>query len=118
MAEKRAAFSLRRRLSLGFSKCRLLRTTRKVPSRSSLFFIRRRALSTDSPFLSLISVKLSHFLSADRAKLSNGLQSRGASQVRIDSLFCTKEKSTGKFHRPAISYSAIPLIIPPPPDLF
>src|SRR5262249_53884344 len=58
MAEKRAAFSLRRRRSLGFSKCRWLRTTLRVPSRSIFFFKRRRAFSTDSPFLSLISVKL------------------------------------------------------------
>src|ERR1051326_3961230 len=58
MAEKRAAFSLRRRRSLGFSKCRWLRTVFKVPSRSIFFFSRRRALSTDSPFLSFISVKL------------------------------------------------------------
>src|SRR5947209_15631164 len=57
MAEKRAAFSFRRRRSLGFSKCRWLRTTFKVPSRSIFFFNRRSALSTDSPFLSLISVK-------------------------------------------------------------
>ncbi len=63
MAEKRAAFSLRRRRSLGFSKCRWLRTIFNVPSRSILFFNRRRAFSTDSPFFSLISVKLSHFLS-------------------------------------------------------
>src|SRR5947199_3909992 len=57
MALKRAAFSLRRRRSLGFSKCRWLRTSFKVPSRSIFFFNRRSALSTDSPFLSLISVK-------------------------------------------------------------
>src|ERR1022692_3576317 len=63
MAEKRAAFSLRRRFSLGFSKCRWLRTTLSVPSRSIFFFNRRNALSTGSPFLSLISVKLIHFLS-------------------------------------------------------
>src|SRR2546430_421242 len=63
MAEKRAAFSLRRRRSLGFSKCRWLRTTFKVPSRSIFFLRRRRALSTDSPFFSLISVNPIHFLS-------------------------------------------------------
>jgi len=63
MAEKRAAFILRRRRSLGFSKCRWLRTSFKVPSRSIFFFNRRNARSTDSPFLSLISVKFSHFLS-------------------------------------------------------
>src|SRR6185503_18477783 len=56
MAEKRAAFILRRRRSLGFSKCRWLRTSFSVPSRSIFFFNRRNALSTDSPFLSLISV--------------------------------------------------------------
>src|SRR5258706_16412268 len=58
MAENRAVSSLRRRRSLGFSKCRLARAAFKVPSRSTLFFKRRRALSTASPFLSLISVKL------------------------------------------------------------
>jgi len=62
MAEKRAAFILRRFRSLGFSKCRWLRTSFKVPSRSILFFRRRSALSTDSPFLSLISVTVCHFL--------------------------------------------------------
>src|SRR5437667_12674069 len=62
MAEKRAAFSLRRRRSLGFSKCRWLRTTFRVPSRSIFFLSRRRALSTDSPFFSFISVKTNHFL--------------------------------------------------------
>jgi hypothetical protein len=63
MAENRAAFSLRRRRSLGFSKCRWLRTSFKVPSRSIFFFNRRSARSTDSPFLSLISVNSTHFLS-------------------------------------------------------
>src|SRR5712671_297031 len=63
MAENRAAFSLRRRRSLGFSKCRWLRATLRVPSRSTFFFNRRRAFSTGSPFLSLISVKSIHFLS-------------------------------------------------------
>ena len=57
MAENRAAFSLRRRRSLGFSKCRWLRTIFSVPSRSIFFFNRRRAFSTGSPFFSLISVK-------------------------------------------------------------
>ena len=66
MAEKRAAFILRRRRSLGFSKCRWLRTSFKVPSRSIFFFKRRNALSTGSPFFSLISVKNSHFLSKFR----------------------------------------------------
>src|SRR6185436_4595773 len=60
MAEKRAAFIFRRLRSLGFSKCRWLRTSFSVPSRSSFFFNRRNALSTDSPFFSLISVNLSH----------------------------------------------------------
>src|SRR5438034_7390723 len=63
MAENLAAFILRRFRSLGFSKCRWLRTSFNVPSRSIFFFNRRRALSTDSPFFSLISVKLAHFLS-------------------------------------------------------
>jgi hypothetical protein len=63
MAENRAAFSLRRRRSLGFSKCRWVRTIFSVPSRSIFFFNRRKALSTGSPFFNLISVKLSHFLS-------------------------------------------------------
>src|SRR6267154_4504112 len=65
MAEKRAAFILRRLRSLGFSKCRWLRTSFKVPSRSIFFFNRRRALSTASPFFNLISVKHFHFLSRD-----------------------------------------------------
>src|SRR2546422_5499121 len=56
MAENRAAFSLRRRRSLGFSKCRWLRTSFRVPSRSIFFFNRRNARSTDSPFFNLISV--------------------------------------------------------------
>src|ERR1700691_1057031 len=65
IAEKRAAFILRRRRSLGFSKCRWLRTVLSVPSRSIFFFNRRRAFSTGSPFFSLISVKSIHFLSID-----------------------------------------------------
>src|SRR6266542_5856175 len=56
MAENRAAFILRRRRSLGFSKCRWLRTSFRTPSRSIFFFNRRSAFSTDSPFVSLISV--------------------------------------------------------------
>src|SRR6267143_2221831 len=75
MAENRAAFSFRRRRSLGFSKCRWLRTTFNVPSRSIFFFNRRRALSTDSPFLSLISVNPSHFLSG-RSRRVFGLSSQ------------------------------------------
>src|SRR5271165_3577089 len=65
MAENRAAFILRRLRSLGFSKCRWLRTTFNVPSRSIFFFNRRRAFSTGSPFFSLISVNSIHFLSRD-----------------------------------------------------
>ena len=74
MAENRAAFSFRRRFSLGFSKCRWLRTTRRVPSRSIFFFNRRKAFSTGSPFFNLISVKTSHFLS----RLGDGPASRPA----------------------------------------
>src|SRR5712671_1845530 len=48
-------FALRRRFSLGFSKWRCARASRKVPSRSSFFFSRRRAFSTGSPFFSLTS---------------------------------------------------------------
>ena len=56
MAEKRAALVFRRFLALGFSKRRWRRTCRRVCSRSSFFLSRRRAFSTGSPFLSLISV--------------------------------------------------------------
>ena len=56
MAEKRAAFSFRRFFALGFSKRRCRRTCSRVCSRSSFFLSRRRALSTGSPFFSLISV--------------------------------------------------------------
>src|SRR2546423_4032078 len=63
MAENRAAFSLRRRRALGFSKRRLSRTALSVPSRSIFFFNRLSALSTGSPFFNLISVKFTHFLS-------------------------------------------------------
>src|SRR5262245_38659460 len=78
MAENRAAFSLRRRRSLGFSKCRWLRTTLSVPSRSIFFFNRRRAFSTDSPFFNLISVKLTHFLSSP-----TGIRGLHGSRVRL-----------------------------------
>jgi len=63
MAENRAAFCLRRRRSLGFSKCRCWRTSTSVPSRPIFFFNRRKAFSTDSPFFNLISVNAFHFLS-------------------------------------------------------
>jgi hypothetical protein len=66
MAENRAAFILRRRRSLGFSKCRRVRTCFNVPSRSILFFNRRKALSTGSLFFNLISLKPIHFLSQCR----------------------------------------------------
>jgi hypothetical protein len=56
MAENLAIFIFRRRLSLGFSKCRWLRTSFRVPSRSMRFFNRRKARSTGSPFFNLISV--------------------------------------------------------------
>jgi hypothetical protein len=56
MAENLAIFIFRRRLSLGFSKCRWLRTSFRVPSRSMRFFNRRKAFSTGSPFFNLISV--------------------------------------------------------------
>ena len=70
MAENRATFSLRRRFSLGFSKCRWPRTTRNVPSRSTFFFSRRNARSTGSPFFSLISVNaLTSFPGRDKNTL-------------------------------------------------
>src|SRR5207247_2690214 len=56
IAEKRAAFSFLRFFALGFSKRRCRRTCNRVCSRSSFFLSRRRAFSTGSPFLSLISV--------------------------------------------------------------
>jgi hypothetical protein len=56
MAQNRAILTLRRRFSLGFSKCRWLRASFSVPSRSRRFFNRRNARSTGSPFFSLISV--------------------------------------------------------------
>ena len=61
----RARAALRRRFSHGFSKCRFARMSRMMPSRSSFFFRRRRAFSTDSPFLILTSVvtKTNHLLS-------------------------------------------------------
>ena len=87
MAENRAAFILRRRRSLGFSKCRWLRTTLSVPSRSIFFFNRRRAFSTGSPFFSLISVKSIHILSADLGTRA-GLDWPGrSSSVELERLF-------------------------------
>ena len=61
----RARAALRRRFSHGFSKCRFARMSRMMPSRSSFFFRRRSAFSTDSPFLILTSVvtKTNHLLS-------------------------------------------------------
>lgn len=56
MAENLAIFIFRRRFSLGFSKCRWVRTSFRVPSRSMRFFNRRNALSTGSPFFNFISV--------------------------------------------------------------
>src|SRR5260370_41636061 len=102
MAEKRAAFSLRRRRSLGFSKCRWLRTTFKVPSRSIFFFRRRRALSTDSPFLSLISVNPTHLLSK-MAVVSTVLHGQCSASVRTDRVLGKGEMSTVKNKR-EISY--------------
>src|SRR5690348_12890897 len=55
MAEKRAAFCLRRFRALGFSNRRRRRIWSMVCSRSSFFLSRRMALSTGSPFRSLIS---------------------------------------------------------------
>jgi hypothetical protein len=43
-----------------------LRTTFKVPSRSTFFFSRRNARSTGSPFFNLISVNATHFLPGAR----------------------------------------------------
>src|SRR5262249_37019975 len=81
MAENRAAFSFRRRRSLGFSKCRWFRTSFKVPSRSIFFFNRRSARSTDSPFFSLISVNSLHFLSGTE-KVRTGYHSQLSLVVR------------------------------------
>src|ERR1041385_7220811 len=86
MAENRAAFVLRRRRSLGFSKCRCLRPSFKVPSRSIFFFNRRSALSTDSPFLSLISVNRCHFLSGTEPSHCSGLDGPTCLAVRLGRL--------------------------------
>src|SRR5215471_11664601 len=95
IAENRAAFSLRRRLSLGFSKCRWLRTTFKVPSRSIFFFNRRRAFSTDSPFFNLISVKTLS-LPLQRLLDSAGRHDRRSSLVRPERVFFFAILSTAK----------------------
>src|SRR5215471_5555182 len=95
MAENRAAFSLRRRRSLGFSKCRWLRTIFSVPSRSIFFFNRRSAFSTDSPFFSLISVKLIHFLS-ERPGDAAATMTAGPLRSGLKRVFSGKEMSTGK----------------------
>jgi len=95
MAENRAAFSLRRRRSLGFSKCRWLRTTFNVPSRSILFFNRRSALSTGSPFLSLISVK-SLSLPLQGPRDASDLHGPRSRSVRPQRVFCRLELSTRK----------------------
>src|SRR5258708_35914934 len=55
MALKRAAFCFLRLRALGFSNRRCSRTCCKVCARSSFFLSRRKALSTGSPFRSLIS---------------------------------------------------------------
>src|ERR1051325_6071299 len=95
MAENRATFSLRRRFSLGFSKVRRWRTTLSVPSRSIFFFKRRRALSTGSPFLSLISVKTIHILSK-RTGGNADLHGRQSPSVRAGRVFYPAKKSNGK----------------------
>src|SRR5258706_7564017 len=95
MAENRAGFSLRRPRSLGFSKCRWVQTTLSVPSRSIFFLSRRRALSTDSPFFNLISVKSIHFLSKRPwdAPCHHG---RASSLVRTARIFFPARLSIGK----------------------
>src|SRR5215471_553003 len=95
MAENRAAFSLRRRRSLGFSKCRWLRTTLSVPSRSIFFFNRRSAFSTDSPFFNLISVKLIHFLSGPDGDARPSWFA-GPPESGVERLFSWEQKSIGK----------------------
>lgn len=88
-----ATFILRRRRALGFSKCRLLRTSFNVPSRSIRFFNRRSALSMGSPFLTLISVTrsdtpvyLTNSIRVERPRMSPNLP-RVNFQIRVlDSL--------------------------------
>jgi hypothetical protein len=97
MAENRAAFSLRRRCALGFSKCRWFRTVFKVPSRSIFFFKRRKARSTGSPFLNLISVKpqsLPLYISPEQDGISPFVPSRPAKDS-----FPAPQVSTGKTGR-------------------
>jgi len=106
MAENRAAFSLRRRRSLGFSKWRWLLTTFNVPSRSIFFFSRRNALSTDSPFLSLISVKtLSLPLQGPRD--TPGLHGRRSRLVRRHSIFRGRKLSTRKIVRKPLAFPPV-----------
>src|SRR5215831_10438680 len=95
MAENLATFSLRRRRSLGFSKCRWLRTTFKVPSRSIFFFNRRRAFSTGSPFFNLISVK-TRSLPLQRLLDPTGPHGRRSSLVRPERVFLAAILSTAK----------------------
>jgi len=115
MAENRAAFSLRRRFSLGFSKCRWLRTTFSVPSRSIFFFNRRSAFSTASPFLSFISVKTLS-LPLQRPGDTPGRHGRHSRLVRRHSIFCRRSLSNGKWPRNPLAFppafsalSAMPL---------
>src|SRR6266545_8260668 len=91
MALKRAAFSLRRRRSLGFSKCRWLRTSFNVPSRSIFFFNRRSARSTDSPFFSLISVNSNSLPSRDRARSTAASLPPAPAQREADDRFRVQE---------------------------
>src|SRR3954471_11887478 len=86
MAEKRATFILRRFFSLGFSKCRWLRTSFNVPSRSMRFFKRRKAFSTDSPFFSLISVNSFSLPLADVQRWAWGLITLPNHRVRPETV--------------------------------
>src|SRR6185437_10041752 len=95
MAEKRAIFSLRRRLALGFSKRRLSRTALRVPSRSIFFFNRRNARSTGSPFFNLISVKTIHFLSEKTRAEQPSWQVPLLGQGRKE-YFCTEKSQWAK----------------------
>src|SRR5258705_12348909 len=52
-----AAFNLRLRRSLGFSKCWCRRRSDRIPAFSHFFLKRRRALSKDSPSFTLIPGK-------------------------------------------------------------
>ena len=103
MAENRAAFSLRRRRSLGFSKCRWLRTTFNVPSRSIFFFNRRSAFSTGSPFLSLISVKTLS-LPLQRPRDTPDLHGRRSRLVRQYRVGGRRNLSTGKSGRKPLAF--------------